>query len=200
MIKTVIFDLGKVLVDFDYGIAERRIAARGRVKAEEVSALLCQSPLLPRYETGLLTSAEFYREVCAATGFAGDLAEFVGCFGEIFSPIAPMVELQAQLRQRGVPTYVFSNTNEMALAVIRRDFPFLDHFDGCIYSFEHGAMKPNAKLYEVVENRSGCRGAEILYIDDRAENVEAGAVRGWQAILQETPEKTIAQVRKHGLI
>ena len=61
-------------------------------------------------------------------------------------------------------------------------------------------MKPNAKLYEVVENRSGCRGAEILYIDDRAENVEAGAVRGWQAILQETPEKTIAQVRKHGLI
>jgi HAD superfamily hydrolase (TIGR01509 family) len=200
MVKTVIFDLGKVLVDFDYGIAERRIAARGRVKAEEVSVLLCHGPLLPRYETGLLTSAEFFREVCAATGFAGDIAEFVGCFGEIFSPIAPMIELQAQLRRRGVPTYVFSNTNEMALAVIQRDFPFLGNFDGHIYSFEHGAMKPSAKLYEVVEKQSGCRGGEILYIDDRAENVEAGAARGWQAILQETPENTIARVRESGLL
>ena len=61
-------------------------------------------------------------------------------------------------------------------------------------------MKPEAGLYEVVERETGCRGADILYIDDRPENGDAGAARGWQVILQETPERTLATVRTLGLL
>ena len=61
-------------------------------------------------------------------------------------------------------------------------------------------MKPDAKLYEVVEKQSGRFRAEILYLDDRPENVAAGAARGWQVILQETPEKSRAAVEKTGLL
>jgi len=53
-------------------------------------------------------------------------------------------------------------------------------------------MKPDARLYEVVERLSGCRGAELLYIDDLPRNIEAGRARGWQVILQEQPETTLA--------
>ena len=100
-----------------------------------------------------------------------------------------MVQLQAALRQRGLPAYVFSNTNELAVGHIRRSFPFYANFDGYILSYEHGAMKPDARLYEVVERQSGRRGAEILYLDDRPENIAAGAARGWQVILHETSGK-----------
>jgi HAD superfamily hydrolase (TIGR01509 family) len=61
-------------------------------------------------------------------------------------------------------------------------------------------MKPDAKLYEVVERKSGRRSADLLYLDDRPENVVAGAARGWQVILHETPEKSLAAVRKLGLL
>jgi FMN phosphatase YigB (HAD superfamily) len=61
-------------------------------------------------------------------------------------------------------------------------------------------MKPDAKLYEVVESKTGARGAEILYLDDRPENIAAGAERGWQVILQESPEKTRAAVERLGLL
>ena len=111
-----------------------------------------------------------------------------------------MVELQAALRQRGLPTYIFSNTNDLAIAHIRRNFPFYGNFDGYILSYEHGVMKPEAGLYEVVERKCGRRGAEILYLDDRPENIAAGAARGWQVILQETPEKTLAAVEGMGLL
>ena len=47
---------------------------------------------------------------------------------------------------------------------------------------------------------AGRRGAEILYVDYRAENVEAGAKRGWQVILQETPAKTWSAFRQYGFI
>ena len=62
------------------------------------------------------------------------------------------------------------------------------------------AMKPNAKLYEAVERLTNRRREQLLYIDDRAENIAAGAERGWQVILQETPEKTLAAVKRIGLI
>ena len=50
-------------------------------------------------------------------------------------------------------------------------------------------MKENSG-YEALEKLAGRHGADILYIDDRPENVAAGAARGWRTILHETPEKT----------
>ena len=198
--KVVVFDLGKVLVDFDYTIAARKIAARGTMPAEQIKKFIDHSPLLFRYETGRLTKEQFYAEVCVVTGFRGGLDEFSHFFSDIFVPIEPMVQLQAAVRQRGVRTYIFSNTNELAVTHIRQSFPFFANFDDYIYSFEHGAMKPDARLYEVVERQSCRRGAEILYLDDRPENIAAGAARGWQVVLQESPEKTLAAFQRLGLL
>jgi HAD superfamily hydrolase (TIGR01509 family) len=196
---TVVFDLGKVLLDFDYTIAATRIASHGQLNLQAITQFINQSALLLRYETGLLTSEQFYREVCARTGFRADFAEFGRIFADIFSPIPPMIALHAGLRKRGVPCYIFSNTNDLAIQHIRQHYPFFLDFDGYIFSYEHGALKPEAKLYEVVERQAGRKGAELLYLDDRQENIVAGAARGWQVILHQSPEQTLAQVRELGL-
>ena len=61
--------------------------------------------------------------------------------------------------ERDIRTYIFSNTNHLAIENVRKLYPFFRDFDDYIFSYEHGAMKPDSKLYEVVEERSGCRGA-----------------------------------------
>jgi len=198
--QVIVFDLGKVLVDFDYSIAAGRIAGRGKMLPAEIKKFIDHSPLLFKFETGLLTREQFYNEICAATGYCGDLDEFGSAFADIFVPIPPMVELHAALRQQGFPTYIFSNTNDLAVGHIRRQFPFFANFDGYVVSYEHGAMKPDQKLYEVVERVSGRKGTEILYLDDRPENIEAGRARDWQVILQESPETTRAAIERLGLL
>ena len=198
--EVVVFDLGKVLLDFDYQKAAIKFAAHSTVPPEAIWKFIDHSPLLFRFETGLMTKAEFFGEVRSLTGFQGGATEFEQIFCEIFEPIPPMIEFQASLRKRGIPTYIFSNTNALQLEYIRRAFPFFAGFDGYILSYEHGAMKPNAKLYEVVEQKTGRRREQILYLDDRAENVAAGAARGWQVILQETSEKTFAALKPMGLL
>jgi len=198
--EIVVFDLGKVLLDFDYNIAARKIAARSKVATEEIKHFIDHSPLLFRYETGLLTRQQFFEEICSISGFCGGLEEFGDFFSDIFVPIEPMVALQNQLRRAGIPTYIFSNTNDLAVGHIRRRFPFFSDFEDHILSYEHGAMKPDARLYEVVERKSRRKGAEILYLDDRAENVAAGAARGWQVILQESPELSRAAIEQMGLL
>ena len=198
--KTVVFDLGKVLVDFDYSIAARRIAAQGTMTLRAIGEYINQSQLFVQYELGTVSTAQFCTEICRVSGYRGTPAEFGACFGDIFVPIEPMIQLQAALRQRGLPAYIFSNTNELAVEHIRRNFPFYGNFDGYILSYQHGEMKPAAGLYEVVERESGSRGAAILYLDDRPENIAAGAARGWQVILHECPEKSRAAVEKLGLL
>lgn len=196
----VVFDLGKVLVDFDYLIAARKIAARSTKSPENLHSFLGSSPLLVDFETGLITRTQFYDAMVSAIGFRGTLEEFGSHFADIFAEIEPMVELQAGLKRCGVPTYILSNTNDLAVEHVRRNFPFFNNFDGYILSYEVRSMKPDSKIYEALEEMSGKRGAEILYIDDRAENIEAGAARGWRTILHETPEKTLAAVRELKLI
>ena len=198
MNAVVVFDLGKVLVDFDYSIAARRIAARSTQPPENLDAFLSTSPALVEFETGLISRQEFFDQVRNATGFLGDIEGFGGMFADIFTEMPPMIELHAELRRRGFKTYIFSNTNDLAIEHIRRNFPFFQNFDGYIFSYEVKAMKPDAPIYEALENMTKRRGAEILYIDDRPENIAAGTVRGWRTILHETPEKTHAALSSYG--
>lgn len=197
--KVVIFDLGKVLVDFDYTIAARKIAAQCPEGLAAVARLLDHSPVFPRYETGLLTREQFCTEVRGIIGYTGPMEQFATDFADIFTEIPEMVAAHAALRLAGFRTYILSNTNDLAEAHIRRRFRFFADFDGYILSYEVKAMKPDSRIYEVAEERSGCRGAEILYLDDRAENVEAGIARGWQGIVHSSPEQTLPAMRALGL-
>jgi glucose-1-phosphatase len=196
MVPVVVFDLGKVLVDFDYSIAARKVAARSSRKIEHLDRFLSGSALLVQFESGELTARQFFSEVQKVTGFDGGADEFTGYFGDIFDAMPDMVELHAGLREKNIPTYIFSNTNEIAVGHIRSKFPFFSNFDGYILSYEIGSMKPHAKIYEALETMSRRRGGDIFYIDDRVENVEAGAARGWQTVVHETPRKTRAALEK----
>jgi HAD superfamily hydrolase (TIGR01509 family) len=197
--KVVVFDLGKVLVDFDYSLSSAKFAAKGSCTPQQVRDLIDHSPLLYRFETGLLTNEQFYGEVRSITGFCGSFEEFRDIFADIFTEIKAMTAMQAALRAKGIPTFIFSNTNGIHINHIKKKFPFFSNFDGYIYSFEQGAMKPNPKIYEVVERLTGHRGGDIVYLDDRAENFEGGRVRGWNAILHKTPEESIPALRELGL-
>jgi FMN phosphatase YigB (HAD superfamily) len=198
--KAVIFDLGKVLLDFDYRIAGQKLAARSNKAAQEFTDLLLHPHILLQYETGLMSEEEFFQAVCKVTGYGGNFSEFSSSFGDIFTPIEPMIALQAELRQKGYPTYIFSNTNQLAVDHVRKVYPFFANFNGYVFSFEHRCMKPNPGLYEAVEKSSGRSGPELLYLDDRLENIEAGSARAWQTILHETPEKTRAQMEILGML
>jgi FMN phosphatase YigB (HAD superfamily) len=198
--KAVIFDLGKVLLDFDYGVAVRRLLPRCRVSLDELRRVLTQDRLLVDYETGLVTTPEFFARLRPAIQYEGTFDEFRLGFGDIFTPIKPMIALHAELHRAGIPTYVLSNTNELAVDYIRAQYPWFGDFDGLVLSYEHRAMKPAAALYEVAERMSGRRGAELFYFDDRPENLETAFARGWQGCVHDDPARSRAALAATGVI
>ena len=193
--QAVVFDLGKVLLDFDYSRTARALAPLSDVGPEELRLALDQSPLLVRFETGEITAREMYAEVVRRSGFRGAYAQFAAAFADIFTEIPAMIALHTDLRERGVPTYIFSNTNEVAVDHIWRNYPFFRTFTGHVYSHQARCMKPQSMIYDAVEQLSGRRGAELLYIDDRADNIAAGAARQWQVVHHVSVPATVATVR-----
>lgn len=194
--EAVVFDLGKVLLDFDYGRFAKNVINRCGVPVEEILNAVNQSDLLVRYESGLLTSQEFFAEVKRAAKYAGEYHEFEPVFGDIFTPIPEMIAMQQRLRGRGVPTYIFSNTSEIVIKHIRATYPFFSGFNDYIFSYEHRSVKPQPRIYEVVEARTKRNGDQLLYIDDRLENIEHGRERGWQTIYHIDVPATISKVEE----
>lgn len=195
-----IFDLGKVLVDFDYSIAAQKIAARSSKAPRDLHAFLGSSPLLVEYESGRISRQDFYNSVRHAIGYDGSLDEFGSYFADIFTEMPETIALHAELRRHKFKTYIFSNTNDLAIEHVRRNFPFFAHFDGYIFSYEVGSMKPLPPIYAAMEQLCGRSGADLIYFDDRAENIAAGAAHGWRAILHESAGQTRAALVGSGLL
>jgi HAD superfamily hydrolase (TIGR01509 family) len=196
----VVFDLGKVLLDFDYDLVIQRLAAGGSGNAPAVRRALLESSLLIDYESGRCDSATFYANLKSSLGLRLDYTTFRRQFADIFTPMPGMIDLHQSLRQRGTPLYVFSNTNEIAVTHIRERYRFFEQFDGYVLSYEVGAMKPAEAIYAALEQRTALAPDRLFYLDDRPENVEAGLARGWQAVLQTTAERSRAALHDAGFL
>ena len=190
MIRAVAFDIGKVLLDFDYLVLTRKMAPQTQWSEAKLNDYLNQSPLLARYESGELSSPEFFELIQRETDFTGSETEFAALFEDVFTPIAGMIDIHRQIAQSGTPTFTFSNTNEMAVRYISRTYDFWKMFKGHVLSYEVGALKPEAKIYEALEELSDLYGEEIIYLDDRSENCAAGRERGWQVCCHQDVESS----------
>lgn len=193
------FDLGKVLLDFDYQVVIRRLIPHCRHDAASVLQTLTQSPRLLEFESGRIRTDEFLEALREATGYRAPRPQFESDFCDIFTPIEPMVRLHACLRRHGYPTWIFSNTNELQSDFIRNQYPFFHQFDGWILSYQQGVMKPHPAIYEALEKATGRSGADIVYLDDRPENIAEAARRGWRALVHRQIRETMLWLRGQGI-
>ena len=194
--RWVIFDLGKVLLDFDFAIAAKELARYSPQEEEQILESINQSPLLHTFERGDWSEAQFFEKLSVECRLEASLEELKKGFAEIFTPVPSMVGFMESLKERGIPVMVFSNTNVTAVDYIRAAFPFFERFDAYCLSYEHGCMKPDTTLYDVAQLMTRCRPGNPLFLDDRAENVHAARQMGWHAIHHQAPEETIQGVNQ----
>ncbi|HEY0274472.1 MAG TPA: HAD-IA family hydrolase [Paenirhodobacter sp.] len=97
------------------------------------------------------------------------------------SPEIPhSVRLLRALRRRGVPVFALTNFGIETFQIAQAAYPFLTEFDRAYVSGHMGVIKPDPQIYERVEADCGLRGHEILFADDRADNIATAHLRGWK--------------------
>lgn len=176
--KAILFDIGNVLVSWDFARTFQNIIVRSPRSLEEIRGwLTAQSEA--GLESGAVSTEDFVRGAVDYIGGGLSRGEFVAAFTEIFDLIEPTWELVERVRRR-VPVYLFSNTSELHETYLFRRFPEFANFHGGFYSWRLGAMKPDPGMYEAALTTLGLCGEEIAYVDDLAANVETGRRFGFR--------------------
>ena len=183
----LIFDFGNVLSFFDYdriGVnLGKPLGMTGREFIEHARASGF-SPLHMQYERGKISSESFSAALCRLVGIDVPHADFVAAWEDIFTLNAPVAEMVAELKGRGYPLVLGSNTNEIHAAFFQREFAeALAPFDRLVFSHEVGHMKPAREFYLACAEAAGADPAECVFIDDLPENVQGAKDAGLRAIL-----------------
>jgi glucose-1-phosphatase len=176
MLKCLIFDLGRVLIPFDFHRGYEGMSRRCGLDSEEVRARIKSLNLVGPYETGLIETREFIDAVNRSLGVEMSDAEFAEIWGAIFLPETLLPEaLIADLKSR-FRLVLLSNTNELHFNLVSARYPILRHFHARVLSYEKKAMKPDPRIYEAAIAAAECRAEECFFTDDIADYVE-GAKR-----------------------
>ena len=176
MIQACLFDIGNVLVSFDYRRTFPRLAPQTPRSYDEILAHLIS--FHADLETGRLSSAEFIAHAMNFIGSGVSREEFLDAFTGIFAPV-PAVWRAVEALRDTIPVHLFSNTSEIHETSLFRQFPEFHTFHGGFYSWRIGSMKPEDGMYEQAKAVLGLPGDAIAYIDDLPANIETGRRHGF---------------------
>jgi len=198
--KFLYFDLGKVLVDFSVDEMCQRVGAVAGVDPALVVEAVYGDGLQAAYETGRISSREFYDAFSARTGTRPEYAALLRAFSDIFTPIPTMPPLVARLARAGCRLGILSNTCAAHWEHCIERFAFLrQHFSVYALSFQIGAMKPHAAIFLKAAELAGCRPQEIFYTDDVPGHVAGARSAGLDAVVFASAAELEAELRKRGL-
>ena len=196
----IYFDLGKVLLDFSVERMCAQVGAVAGISPERVVEAVYGDGLQAAYESGQVSSPQFYDGFCRHSGTRPEYDALLRAFCEIFTPKPAMPPLVARLARAGCRLGILSNTCEAHWAHCHGQFAFLrEHFSVYALSFQIGAMKPAAAIFQRAAELAGCRPTEIFYTDDMPGHVAGAQAVGFDAVVFASPEELTAELGRRGV-
>ncbi|WP_296722437.1 HAD-IA family hydrolase [Erythrobacter sp.] len=151
---------------------------RGRALAEMVAE---RSALFPQYESHLRAYATRFNET-------------------VPGPVEGAHAIVERLADRGVPLFCLTNFGDELWQMFRPTQPIFDLFDDIVVSGVEKIAKPEPRIYEIVEARTGRTGEALFFTDDNPANIAAAQARGWNAHLFTDSANLEAALVKAGLL
>jgi glucose-1-phosphatase len=176
MAAALLFDIGNVLVTFDFSRCARRLAEHCEISEEAILGVI--APLKDPLESGQVSAETFVAQCLTALRFKGSREDFWGAWCDIFTLNEPMAATLASLPAT-LPAYLLSNTNGPHKDWLLSRFPVFQRFVGGIYSHEAGCMKPGEEIYHAAMKELRLVPEETFYVDDLIANIETGRRLGF---------------------
>jgi putative hydrolase of the HAD superfamily len=199
VIKTVIFDLGKVIVPFDFSRGYRAMAQSCAYTPEEIPKRIGSTDLVHRFESGQVEPEQFVEQLCGILDLRMEYARFCEIWSSIFLPDTLIPESLLEGLRRRYRLLLLSNTNAIHFQMIRQNYPLLRHFDDYVLSYEVGALKPSPRIYEEAITRAQCAAGECFFTDDIAEYVAGARRAGMDAVQFQSAAQIQAELSERGV-
>jgi len=198
MIRTVVSDLGNVLLHFDHMRACQGMSRMSPWSPQEVYDSMFGSNLVQDYESGRISSSDFARGCKERLSLEVGLEVIREIWSDIFHPVEGMEELIRSLK--GHYTLVLlSNTNEWHFEHCLRKYPVVSLFDRYALSYRLGCRKPDPLIYEGAFAMANALPEETLYFDDIPQYADAARAFGCKAIAFHDRAQLAAEMKTLGI-
>lgn len=185
--EAVVFDIGNVLIEWQPERFYDRIIGpeRRRDMFQEVDL----NGMNERVDRGEHFTETIYAAAEDNPGWRDEIRMWHDRWIELAQPeISHSIRLLHALRDKGVPVFALTNFGIQSFDYAATHYPFLRDFDRHYISGHLQVIKPDPKIYEIVETDSGVAPNALLFTDDRADNIDMANSRGWQTHLFEGPQ------------
>ena len=176
MIKTIIFDLGGVIVSSEIELLDEKIADYLEIPLEEFKEFLAQYKL--DLTKGKLSLMDVYSNVLKAfsktdIGVEDIVKKHLEIFEDSLSDLDEnILSLVSRLRKNGYNVVCLTNAESDVVPIVRASGLY-NYFERAYISTEIGMAKPSSEIYLTVFEDLDCKPEEVLFIDDKLENVTA---------------------------
>lgn len=196
MIKNLIFDFGKVLVDYDFeAFFRQHIPDRERCIA--FTPVLYNETLQKLLDREERPFDEIMEDVIAQNKeFEHEIRVFISLYPTIVTnEMEGMRELLIQLKQEGFKLYGLTNWCSKVYTTIEQ-FDIFKLLDGYVISSEEHVIKPEPEIYQRLFDRFGLKPEECIFTDDRPENIEGGKRMGMNGIVFRDAKQYESELRQ----
>jgi len=197
--RAIIFDLGRVIVPFDFERGYRQLSALCSMDTQEIRARIGATGLVNQFETGLIEPEPFVSQIVEALGIRLDFSGFSLIWNSIFLPETLIPESLLTGLHRRYRLLLLSNTNAIHFSGLEEQYPLLRHFDHFVLSYKVRIMKPDTAIYLHAAQLAGCAPAECLFIDDLAENAAGAERAGMKALVFHCEEQLMRDFVRLGV-
>lgn len=180
--SAIVFDLGQVLLPFDYQIFIGSLNCHKSGLGESFIKSYIENYHIHRgFEKGIISEEEFLNIVLQWAEYQITAEQFCIYWSKIFSLNEDVITLLSELKPK-YKIFLLSNTNSIHKRYGYQHYDFLKLFDKIFLSFEIGYVKPEKEIYKFVEKESEIPSNELIFIDDIDEYVQSAKQLGWDGI------------------
>ncbi|KEJ90468.1 HAD-IA family hydrolase [Sulfitobacter donghicola] len=197
--KAVVFDIGNVLIEWQ---PERFYDAQiGEERRRAMFAEIDLHGMNDRVDTGENFTKVIRETAAIYPHWADEIMLWHDNWIEMAAPAIPHSErLMDALQAKGIPVFSLTNFGVETMVIARKKYGFLHKFDRDFISGHMQVIKPAARIYELLEEGTGLSGPELLFTDDRHDNINAAKDRNWQTHLFEYPQGWADKLVASGLL
>ncbi|MCF6444455.1 HAD family phosphatase [Nereida sp. MMG025] len=198
-VDAVVFDIGNVLIEWQ---PERFFdAVIGPERRKAMFAEVDLHGMNDRVDRGEGFRDVIYAEAEKYPDWRDEIRIWHDRWIEMAAPVIDRsVRLQTALRNKGVPVFSLTNFGVESFAYASTHYPFLQNFDRQYVSGHMKCIKPDAQIYQMLEDDCDVAPERLLFTDDRHDNIAVAKARGWQTHLFDGPDGWAARLVGEGLL
>lgn len=155
--------------------------------------------LMTSFKKGELTEDQFWDSVRQKFNLNLSNQEISMLLADSYQVNQNVIDTVKKVRELGVKTCICTNNFPTRINALNQKFNFLIDFDVQVFSYQVGATKPDPKIFQVLISQSDCLPDEIIFADDKQENVDSAKQLGINAFLYTNFNDFVSTLKKSGL-